>query len=115
MGEVAVEVDENKSHETIKGGREDIGLNRIKPGIFGKPEAKVHLRQAWSIEFLYKDIREYYASPPQDTPAHPGTWGRTLFGPWDLGLWHFLSWDLGPDPFLSLGTGTRRPYYCKSL
>ena len=35
-----------------------------------------------------------------------GTWGRTPFGPWDLGLWPFSSWDLGPDPFLNLGPGT---------
>ena len=42
-------------------------------------------------------VRYGHASPPQGTPAHPGTWGRTLFVSWDLGLWPFLSWDLGPD------------------
>ena len=60
--------------------------------------------------FLYYKLlesrsTEYYTSPPQGTPAHPGTWGRTLFESWDLGLWPFLSWDLGPKPFLSCRMG----------
>ena len=33
----------------------------IKSGIFGQPEAKVHLGQAWRIEFPYRNIHEYWA------------------------------------------------------
>ena len=32
--------------------------NNIKTGIFGQPEAKVHLGRAWRIEFPYRNIRE---------------------------------------------------------
>jgi hypothetical protein len=31
----------------------------IKTGIFGQPEAKVHLGLAWRIEFSYRNIHEY--------------------------------------------------------
>jgi hypothetical protein len=31
----------------------------IKTGIFGQPEAKVHLGQAWRIDFSYRNIHEY--------------------------------------------------------
>jgi hypothetical protein len=33
----------------------------IKSGIFGQPEAKVYLGQAWRIEFPERNIHEYYA------------------------------------------------------
>ena len=31
----------------------------IKSGIFDQPEAKVHLGQAWRIEFSYRNIHEH--------------------------------------------------------
>ena len=32
---------------------------RIKTGIFGQLDPKVHLGQAWRIEFQYRNINEY--------------------------------------------------------
>ena len=31
----------------------------VKTGTFGQPEAKVHLGQAWRIEFSYRNIHEH--------------------------------------------------------
>ena len=36
-------------------------LDAIKTGLFDLSDPKVHIWQAWRIEFSYKDIREYKA------------------------------------------------------
>ena len=36
----------------------EIFFDILKSGIFDQPELKVHLGQAWRIEFSYRNIRE---------------------------------------------------------
>ncbi len=63
-----------------RGGVDDFeNKPSFKTGIFGQPEAKVHLGQAWRIEFSYKDIGNYLArlkGRVREAASQTGTFNR---------------------------------------
>ena len=54
----------------------------IQSGIFDHPEAKVHIWQAWRIEFSYRNIREYKGRSKgrvRDTVSRTRPFDRALY------------------------------------